>query len=302
MICMWLVVAICLAPILPARADGGTALTVLAPPSLTEVMAEVSRAYARKADISVSIVFGASSRQSASIVEGQPADILLTEDMRVMKDLRHRGLIDVYAQTALYPLDILLVASHPLPEEQVSEHADMAILPAEPYREDQQLPWLGGVPQQTVERAPEDEQAYRDHIISKYKTLRKWLMTRPLIMPDPWLSALGRETVNLMRQLHAPARMGDGIQTVAHPRAVLRSLLQKPAVGAVYAQDMQNFLTEEERQKLTVVATPPTSIYQQPVVYMVVVAGEYMAEARKLAEFIRSEEGAAIFRRHGFEQ
>jgi ABC-type molybdate transport system substrate-binding protein len=285
-----------------AHADGATALTVLTPTVLTEAMVAVTKAYARQEDISVSLVFGSAEEQTERIVEGQPADLLLTDDLEVIKNLRNRGLLDVYEQTALYPLPMLIVASRPHPTFLVDEKPTDKVVPVAPYSEDQQLPWLSGGygdGQHALESTPEELLARRAKMVETYKTLRRWLKTRPLVMPDPWKTALGREAADLMHQLFVPANMDSQLMMVTDSRTVLRQLQNKPALGVVFAHDYEHYISTSAKEGLDIVATPPPSLYRVPIVYLAVVAGEYMPDARKLADFIRSEEGQAIFQRYG---
>lgn len=96
-----------------ANADmrGMPSISVMAASSLTEPITEISRAYSRKNNITVSTAFGATSDQSTSIQAGDSADVLISAHPSWIAELKKMGMIDVYSLTNIVKNQLVLVGS-----------------------------------------------------------------------------------------------------------------------------------------------------------------------------------------------
>jgi molybdate transport system substrate-binding protein len=99
----------------PAAAQ--PSLVVLAATSLTDVLQEVSDAYARKTDQTVSLTFAGSSKLARQIEAGAAADVFLPADEESMEYVDKRHLIDPASRRALLRNRLVLIAPAPTPIE-----------------------------------------------------------------------------------------------------------------------------------------------------------------------------------------
>lgn len=77
-------------------------VNILADPSLSIPLTIIARDYSREHGVAVSNAFAETHTQSLQIVdEGVEADIFITTDEKVIQDLKNRGVVDVYSQTAI---------------------------------------------------------------------------------------------------------------------------------------------------------------------------------------------------------
>jgi molybdate transport system substrate-binding protein len=90
---------------------GMPSITVMAASSLTEPLTEISRAYSRKNNITISTEFGATADQSTNIQAGESADIFISAHPSWIIELKKMGMIDVYSLTNIVKNQLVLVAS-----------------------------------------------------------------------------------------------------------------------------------------------------------------------------------------------
>lgn len=86
-------------------------LAVLSASSLTNPLTEIVRLYSRKENITVTTSFDATSEQARKIMDGHSADIFISAHPAWMKDLKEKGLIDVYSLKNLVTNRLALVVS-----------------------------------------------------------------------------------------------------------------------------------------------------------------------------------------------
>jgi molybdate transport system substrate-binding protein len=89
-----------------ARAD----LLVFAAASLTEVMREIARAYARQGGPSVTCSFASSSTLARQIEAGAPASVFISADTQWMDELQSRHLIDEHTRRNVAGNRLALIA------------------------------------------------------------------------------------------------------------------------------------------------------------------------------------------------
>jgi molybdate transport system substrate-binding protein len=111
-----LVVTALLVAALPASAapktkPQPTSFAMLASDSLTEVMAELLRVYARQSGQTVTAIFGAPDELSSAILAGDPADLIILEHPGLLKQLNQQGLLDVSSQTVVAGNRLVFAAS-----------------------------------------------------------------------------------------------------------------------------------------------------------------------------------------------
>lgn len=100
----WMIIA-SLALLIPleamAKRDDLTQIHVLADPSLTIPLTLIARDYAREHNVSVSTSFANTQKQIEAIEEGLEADVFITSRASTLRNLKNRGLIDVFSQTSI---------------------------------------------------------------------------------------------------------------------------------------------------------------------------------------------------------
>lgn len=74
-------------------------ITILGDDSASLAITKLAREYARSKAVAVSTSFMEKESQSAQILEGSAADILITSDAKWIADLQAQGLIDIYSKT-----------------------------------------------------------------------------------------------------------------------------------------------------------------------------------------------------------
>lgn len=88
-------------------------LTILAPHSLTEPLAEITRLYARRHDTAISLSLGSPLTHVSQIITGEPADLILTDDAAQLQRLEYGGLLDVYSIIPLAESRTALITASP---------------------------------------------------------------------------------------------------------------------------------------------------------------------------------------------
>jgi molybdate transport system substrate-binding protein len=94
---------------LPAKAFALESVSVLADGNLRAVISQIGRSYSRDFNIIVNTSFAPVAVQETQISEGAAADILITPRVSWIEDLKMRGLVDVYSQTAFTRDQLALV-------------------------------------------------------------------------------------------------------------------------------------------------------------------------------------------------
>lgn len=72
-------------------------ITVLADSHLAVAFSEIASKFAQENMISVSGAFGESEEQKKKIEDGESADLFVTGDMKLIEQLKTKGLVDVYS-------------------------------------------------------------------------------------------------------------------------------------------------------------------------------------------------------------
>lgn len=288
-------------------------LTVLAPPSFTEAMTELARHYSKRGRISIVVSYVNAAEQFESVSSGEPADIIITDDAGLMRQLKQKGVLDVYSQAAL-AYDQLVVMRRSLPGIMFEELPDIAARAqrgrhlealdvTNPYKVDQQLPWRDASPMPVREEDTEEgfsdqllaitSEAHRLYRIERFAQVRELLLMRPLYLADRG-TALGNISRELMDALYLP--VGRGIEYRADSRQLLATLEEEGGVAVLYYSDLQNHgvLDMVDKAALDVIPVASEGLYTAPVFWAGVVAGEYMEEARYFMQFLKSPEARAI--------
>ncbi len=94
------------APFQASAGNGGTknetqafdsSIILFAPTSMTNAMHEIIRSFSRAENVSVSSNFESSAEISRLILEGEPANIYITDDSTQMRDLQRLGVLNVFS-------------------------------------------------------------------------------------------------------------------------------------------------------------------------------------------------------------
>lgn len=96
-----------------AKADirGLPTVNVMAVSSLSQVMTEIVQRYAKHTGNTVSITFGNTAELLEQVIEGEEADIFISDYGESIKQLKQLGLIDVYSVTNLAKDRLVLAAA-----------------------------------------------------------------------------------------------------------------------------------------------------------------------------------------------
>ena len=79
-----------------AIASSSRNLTVLAEPSMVDVITKISRIFSQKSNVIVSVNFNSSADLVSEIDYGEPADIFISAHPTWIESLRQKGLVDIY--------------------------------------------------------------------------------------------------------------------------------------------------------------------------------------------------------------
>ncbi len=86
-------------------------LTILASPSLTHALADVSREFALNNKTVVSLYFAESEELTEMIELGEAADVIITDDTNALKQLKMMGLVALDSQEKIGESELILVSS-----------------------------------------------------------------------------------------------------------------------------------------------------------------------------------------------
>lgn len=84
-------------------------LIVLASTSMTNAMHEILKNFSQSRNISVSSSFSSTENLASSIEDGEPANILISEDPKRMRELQRRGVLNVFSLSTLASDKLVIV-------------------------------------------------------------------------------------------------------------------------------------------------------------------------------------------------
>ncbi len=84
-------------------------INILASSSLVDVLGDIAREYSITENVSVSITYREPDALLASVIQGEPADLFITEHAGVIRLLKQKGLIDVQSISLLARNQLALV-------------------------------------------------------------------------------------------------------------------------------------------------------------------------------------------------
>src|SRR5690606_2996447 len=104
-----LIFCLVMGPVMPAKAESLTSISVMADNSMSLAVAEIARHYAARRNIVVNTSFSVPLVQESLIMEGGAADVLITPQAQWIEELKGQGLIDIYSPTVVATNSLVLV-------------------------------------------------------------------------------------------------------------------------------------------------------------------------------------------------
>lgn len=259
-ICHFIISIVLLSPSLAlANTRGHASITVLAASGMTEALTEASRLYSRLSSISITVSFSATAEQASRIIDGESADIIISDHPYWIAQLKQMGLVDVYTVQNLVKDKLSLVSS--------------------------------------VERKAINTRLSQLSVYDQLKLLKK--QSTMVVIPDDYGSGLGlyiRQMLENIEKTHPDIGWSE-LRTQAirsgNAKETTYYISQGQKIGFTFRSNAI------KNHNITILSTIPSHLHDEVVYQAAVVASENMEPARKFLEFLQTPRAQVIFEKYG---
>jgi molybdate transport system substrate-binding protein len=241
-----------------ARVEAGfkeiKTITVLSAPATATALSNIVNEYSTANGYSIASDYDAPPKHVQKIVEGEAADLFITDQPDWIDTLKTQGMIDVYSRTNLLKNQLIVVAERQTASE-ISVNAE--------------------------------------NFVEKIKAGEL-----ELVIADSQYSGLGHYTSVLLQKfaadLSADWANEESIFIAPYEQDVVREVNARGSIGIIYASELRR------HENLVKVFDFPEQMQPDIIYQAVVVAGENMAVARNMLDFLQKKETIKVFENYGF--
>jgi ABC-type molybdate transport system substrate-binding protein len=284
-------------------------LTVLVPPAISTPMAELARAYSSKSGVAVVLVVESPGTQVEAIKDGDEADVMIVDDHSWFRELTNLGLLDIYNVRPLFDDPLVVIAPERLSRQ--GEVGNVAVQAGDTRGFTSASGLTGGSAltswsEEAAKRPVDDAlrlagDVRRQHVMRDNIQTRNWLLQRPISLVARSTNRLSDATSACLEALYIPYNISEkGVSLYDTPLSLLRALLE-PGTGQVALVTAGNYHEYRQARMLGGYHMLPLNPELcHPLHYeAAVVAGQNMALARALLDFLGSGEAKTIMRTYG---